>query len=105
MSAARPPIRGGFYYHYKHDPLQSVQNYAYEVLGIGRDTETEANSVLYRPLYASTYFNGTDASVRPYEMFTGTVEKDGVQVPRFSLITDKAVLDELTKIRKEMYGN
>lgn len=23
----------GFYYHYKHDPAGSVDNYAYEVLG------------------------------------------------------------------------
>lgn len=99
-----PPIKGGFYYHYKHNPLTSTRNYAYEVLGIGRDTETEAKSVLYRPLYESDYFNGADALVRPYDMFTGTVDLHGTRIQRFSLITDEAVLDELTEIRKEMYG-
>lgn len=30
----------GFYYHYKHDPNGSFDNYAYEVLNIGHHTES-----------------------------------------------------------------
>jgi hypothetical protein len=46
----------GFYYHYKHDPNGSVNNYAYEVLGIGHHTEDSCRPedeylVVYRPLY------------------------------------------------------
>lgn len=32
----------GFYYHYKHDPTGSVNNYAYEVVGVGFHTEDDA---------------------------------------------------------------
>jgi hypothetical protein len=29
----------GFYYHYKHDSTKGFTDYAYEVVGIGRNTE------------------------------------------------------------------
>ena len=46
----------GFYYHYKHDPTGSVDNYAYEVIGVGYHTEDDCRPidqymVQYRPLY------------------------------------------------------
>ncbi len=31
----------GFYYHYKHDPKGEVNNYAYEVMGVGSHTEED----------------------------------------------------------------
>jgi len=51
----------------------------YEVLGVVRHSETREPLVLYRPLY------GEGALwVRPYAMFVGTVEIDGVVRPRFA---------------------
>ena len=93
----------GFYYHYKHDPKGTLNNYSYEVLGVSRHTETEEYGVMYRPLYKNTYLAGADFSIRPLGMFNGDVEKDGITVPRFVKITDQKVIDELEKIRDEMY--
>ena len=52
----------GFYYHYKHDPKGNFDNYAYEILGIAVHSETEEKTVVYRPLYESSYFAGRDYS-------------------------------------------
>lgn len=103
----------GFYYHYKHEEPQ-VNNYAYEVLGVGFHTEGdcrpgEEHFVIYRPLYDSSVFNAElDLGVpcfdtRPLEMWMGKVEKGGVQVPRFRKITDPAVIAELKKVRAQLY--
>lgn len=64
----------GRYRHYKGNE--------YEVIGIGRDTETEVDVVIYRPCYDSdvAYW------VRPYLMFIETVEIDGIATPRFERI-------------------
>lgn len=105
----------GFYYHYKHDPNGPVDNYAYEVIGVGFHTEDdarqgEAHFVVYRPLYdASVYRASQDLGVpcfdnRPLEMWMGDVEKDGRKFPRFQKITDPAVIAELEKIRDQMYS-
>jgi len=53
----------------------------YEVIGIARHSETEEEVVVYRPLYGDG-----GLWVRPLAMFTGTVERDGKQVPRFTLL-------------------
>lgn len=66
-----PTIAPGSYVHYK--------GLRYEVLGVVRHSETREPLVLYRPLY------GEGALwVRPYEMFVGTVEVDGVRRLRFA---------------------
>ena len=64
-------IEKGFYYHYKHDTQGAVNNYAYEVMGIGHHTEIEglepSAMVLYRPLYESApvyILENTGTSVR-----------------------------------------
>jgi len=104
----------GFYYHYKHDPQGSVNNYAYEVVGVGFHTEDDArvgeeHFVVYRPLYeASVYKAATDLGVpcfdsRPLEMWMGEVEKDGEKFPRFRRITDQTIISELEKVRDSMY--
>lgn len=100
-------IAPGFYYHYKHDPSSEINNYAYEVFGVGSHTEKEESSpdkyvVVYRPLYESSYGNDMYA-IRPYDMFIEDVVKDGVAVPRFRLITDDGVIEQLTVIRDRMY--
>ena len=72
----------GIYVHYKSDDMH------YDVLGVGRDTETNEDYVVYKPLYE--HEGQPDIWVRPYDMFVGTVEVDGVEVPRFRRI-DKGV--------------
>ena len=94
----------GFYYHYKHDPKGSLNNYSYEVVGLARNTEDKTFSVLYRPLYKTDWFAPADLQARPYEMFLENVTVDGKYVPRFSLITDRSIISKLTKIKVEMYG-
>lgn len=100
----------GFYYHYKHDPAGLINNYAYEVVGVGHHTEDDcrpedANMVVYRPLYeGSVYQGGRMFDLRPLEMFMEEVTKDGKTFPRFKKITDPAIIKELEKIKGEMYG-
>lgn len=105
----------GFYYHYKHNPDSSVNNYAYEVLGVGFHTEDDAREgeehfVSYRPLYeeAAVYQAAKALGVpcfdnRPLEMWMGSAEKGGEFLPRFSRIIDPAVTAELMVIRSMMY--
>jgi len=100
----------GYYYHYKHDPSGAVNNYAYEVMGVGHHTEDEARPedkfmVVYRPLYeAFVYKNGKMFDIRPLDMFMETVDKDGVIRPRFSPITDTETISALDILKAEMYG-
>ncbi len=105
-----PPKRvpaNGFYYHYKHDVDGPINNYAYEVIGVGAHTETDGEFfVLYRPLYeSSVYKAGKLFDLRPLEMWMGTVEKDGQSTPRFSKIEDPTVIAELQQVKQEMYGD
>lgn len=66
-------LKAGRYRHYKGND--------YEVIGIATHSENESKLVVYRPLY------GEGALwVRPYDMFVESVEKDGMQVPRFAYI-------------------
>ena len=104
----------GFYYHYKHDPGGAVNNYAYEVVGVGFHTEDDARPgeehfLVYRPLYeASVYKASKELGIpcfdaRPLEMWMEEVIKEGKTFPRFQKITDPAVIEQLEKIRSEMY--
>lgn len=99
----------GFYYHYKHDPSGPVNNYAYELLGVGIHTEDDCrpedtNLAIYRQIYENeVYKAGKLFWARPLEMFTGSVTKDGKTFPRFQKITDKNIIAELEKIKGEMY--
>ena len=66
-------VSPGVYRHYKGQQ--------YEVLGIARHSETEEEFVVYRALYGDR-----GLWIRPLVMFTESVEKGGVSVPRFSRI-------------------
>lgn len=68
------PLEPGIYRHYKGNK--------YEVIGTGKDTETEEVVVIYRPLYESdvAYW------VRPYGIFISDVVVDGVNIARFMKI-------------------
>lgn len=100
----------GFYYHYKHDPEGAINNYAYEVVGVGHHTEDDcrpedANMVVYRPLYeAFVYTAGKLFDLRPLEMWMGTVEKDGKTIPRFTKVTEPSRIEALEEIRSQMYS-
>lgn len=100
----------GFYYHYKHDPNGPVNNYAYEVMGVGFHTEDDclpedANMVVYRPLYeSSVYTAGKFFDLRPLEMFMQNITKDGNMRPRFQKITDQNIIVELEAIKARMYA-
>ena len=63
-------IRPGLYRHYKGKE--------YEVIGIAQHTETGEEVVVYQAL-----FGDRELWVRPKDMFLGTVEFDGREVPRF----------------------
>lgn len=100
----------GFYYHYKHDVAGPVNNYAYEVVGVGHHTEDDcrpedANMVVYRPLYDTfVYRMGKLYDLRPLEMWMGDVVYNGETVRRFTRITSPEVISELEAKRAEMYG-
>jgi hypothetical protein len=94
----------GFYYHYKHDPKGDLYNYIYEVVGVGRNTEEKTLTVLYRPLYESDWMRPVDYQSRPLPMFMENLMKDGVEVPRFTKITDPELIKKLEIIRDEMYA-
>ncbi len=99
----------GFYYHYKHDPAGQFNNYAYEVMGVGLHTEDDCrpidqHMVVYRPLYPSfVYENGKMFDIRPLAMFMEEVTKDGKTFPRFTNITDPALVAKLEAVRDSMY--
>jgi hypothetical protein len=50
----------------------------YEVIGVGRHSETEEEMVFYRTLYGDHSF-----WVRPLAMFVEHVDRDGYSGPRF----------------------
>lgn len=68
-------LKKGRYKHYK--------GLYYEVLDLARHSETEELMVVYKALYGD---EGT--WVRPYDMFVGEVEVDGVIIPRFEYMGD-----------------
>jgi hypothetical protein len=107
----------GYYYHYKHNPSLAVNNYAYEILGVGIHTEMghdnikndcrpeDAHMVVYRPIYeASVYKAGKFFDIRPLEIFIEKVTKDRKTFPRFKKIVNKKIIAKLEKIKREMYG-
>lgn len=96
----------GLYYHYKHDPNGPINNYAYEVIGVGFHTEEDARKgeehfVNYRPLYRSSVVEASEKlgiecfDNRPLKKWMADVEKDGKTFPRFRLITDPLVIHDI----------
>lgn len=72
-------LKKGKYQHFKGN--------FYEVLGIGKHSETSELYVVYKPLYDSPYHTeGVEYSIRPKEMFLETVERDGKKIKRFKYI-------------------
>ena len=101
----------GFYYHYKHDPKGTFNNYVYEVMGTGCHTEDDcrpedANLIVYRPIYESTVYKaGKLFDIRPLEMFMENITKNSKTMPRFRKITDKTLITKLEVLRDKMYNS
>lgn len=99
----------GFYYHYKHDPQGPVNNYAYYIHGVGHHTEDDCRPedifmMVYQPLYeAYVYQHGKMFDLRPLPMFYEKAQWQGEEVERFTKITDPHILDQLQKIKSQMY--
>lgn len=70
-----PEPRLGRYRHHKGNE--------YEVVAVVRHSETLEALVLYRPLH-----DRSGLWVRPYAMFFGTVEIDGLEQLRFAPLND-----------------
>lgn len=68
-----PELKPGTYRHYKGPQ--------YLVLGMVRHSETLEPLVLYHPAKEPQAL-----WVRPWSMFTGQVERDGVHMPRFEFL-------------------
>lgn len=71
-------IKLGKYKHYKGG--------MYEVIGVGRHSETLEELVFYKALYDSEEFGNESLWARPKEMFLELVEFQGKKVPRFEFI-------------------
>lgn len=66
-------IKKGIYRHYKGNE--------YEVIDVARHSETEEELVVYRTLYGER-----GLWVRPIEMFSEQIEREGEKVFRFEYI-------------------
>jgi len=74
------PAVGDTYRHYKN------KDRFYEIVGVGKHTETMEDVVVYRALYDSPDFGSKAIWVRPLAMFVGMVTVDGKEVPRFERV-------------------
>jgi hypothetical protein len=92
------PQPGQYYYHYKHNPNEGLNNYAYIIEGIAMYTETEEKMVIYRPLYGREWMaeRGIQLFARPLAMFIDEKEVDGKVIQRFTEITDPAIIQAIT---------
>ena len=70
--------------YYKH-----FKGGKYKLLGIAKDSETLEKMVVYQALYGEG-----EIWVRPYDMFFGTVERDGKVMQRFTKITEEESHEE-----------
>ena len=75
--ADMPSIEPGEYEHFRGK--------RYEVFGIGAHSETQEYLVVYKPLY-EVPGRQPDFWLRPYDMFTEVVEKNGKAFPRFKKV-------------------
>lgn len=69
-------VTPGIYTHYKGGK--------YEVIGIGRHSETLEELVIYKALYNTKDFPEGSLWVRPLAMFAQDVDVDGQVMPRFT---------------------
>jgi len=68
-------MKTGRYQHFKGN--------FYQVLHIGKHSETEELHVVYQPEYGDK-----DIWIRPLSMFDETIERDGKVIKRFKLVAE-----------------
>ena len=74
--------KGDIVQHFKREKMTKEQLteepnlYLYEIIGIGRHTETKEEFVIYKPPYVTEYTNGVDFAVRPINMFISEVDHE-----------------------------
>ncbi|MCL4399680.1 DUF1653 domain-containing protein [Patescibacteria group bacterium] len=75
FSEAAKNLKPGIYEHFK------PEHHKYRVLGVGRNSETLEEEVIYQALYGEK-----NIWIRPLQMFLEEAEIDGEKVPRFKYI-------------------
>ena len=78
------------HFHYLRNMADYYRHFKggkYKLLGIAKDSETLEKMVVYKALYGEG-----EMWVRPYDMFFGTVERDGKVMQRFTKITEEEAL-------------
>ncbi len=73
-----PEVKKGKYQHYKGK--------FYQVLGVGRHSETLEEFVIYQAIYDSPEFGKNSIWIRPKLMFLEEVEIEGKKIQRFKFI-------------------
>jgi len=71
-------VKLGRYKHYKGDD--------YEIIGVGKHSDTLEEYVVYRGLYNSEEFGNNPLWVRPKKVFEEMVVIEGKEVPRFRFV-------------------
>lgn len=82
-------VEAGYYRHFKGN--------IYQVIGVGKHSETGEELVVYLGLYDSPHGYGA-MWVRPVPMFLETIERDGKTMRRFTPISNKEATYELYKV-------
>jgi hypothetical protein len=94
------PQPGQIYTHYKRDP-KIINDHLYEIIGLGKHTETQEILVIYKPLYdLQDWLETAHFAVRPLTMFLEEVEYQGRVQPRFTLVTDEKILEWVKGFKK-----
>jgi len=74
--------------HFQKGKYQHYKGNLYEVIDIARHSETLEELVLYRALYDSNDFGKDALRVRPKKIFFENIIIDGIEVPRFTYISE-----------------
>lgn len=82
-------VEPGFFKHFKGN--------IYEVMGVGKHSETGEELVVYRGLYDSPHGYGA-IWIRPVAMFLETIERDGKTMRRFAPISTEEAIEILNKV-------
>ncbi len=68
----------GIYQHFKGN--------LYEVIAVGKDSDTLEDLVVYKALYDSAEFGKNAIWIRPKEKFCEEIIVDGKKIPRFKFV-------------------
>jgi hypothetical protein len=82
-------VESGYYKHFKGN--------IYQVIAVGKHSETTEEMVVYRGLYDSPHGYGA-VWIRPVVMFLETIERDGKTMRRFAPISSEEAIETLNKV-------